>query len=93
VWQGVKLAEWVVSLAAKMFHRLKRVKAKDLLHERGVNLDNEKRIKEPVTEMKLGYSKSCIAIFGLPELCAIEPREDTENDIPNRAVVNSVNDW
>jgi hypothetical protein len=41
-----------------MFHRLKRVKAKDLLHERGVNLNSEKRIEEPVPETKLGYAES-----------------------------------
>ena len=66
---------------------------RDLLHERGVNLDCEKRIEEPVPKTKLGYAEHCIPIFSQPELCAVEPREDTENYIPNRAVIRTVNDW
>ena len=80
-------------LAEKMFQRLKKVKEKDLLKEGGVNLDSEERKEEPVPETKLRYPESCIAIFSQPEVCAIEPRDDTENDVSNRAVINTINDW
>ena len=80
-------------LAAKMFHRLLKMREKDLLGEGGVDLDGEEDIEEPVPETKLRYPESCIPIFSQPEICAIDTREDAENDVSNRAVVNTVNNW